>query len=604
MTSFRIELPVAPGVVHLVDSEGSAAAFVSWVDGLPAGETVALDVEATGLDMFSRSWRLRTVQFSDSVTAWVLPADFRAEIVHGLRGCSSFVAHNRTFDLMALERAGFDVSGLWASCGDSMVLAHLLDSRPKGVGPGVGLTSLAKSRLHTSAAGEAEESLKTWCKENGVPVADRYARVPLDVLAPYAGLDVLVTRRLSDSLGAELASVPRQRDLVDFEHEVQEVCAAMTRRGFLVDSAYGEALGEHYERVEESAADELRECWGVANPNSSRQVAEALQREGVALTERTASGAVSVSKSALASVDHRIADAVGEFRAASKFRAAYVDSVLEAAAAGDGRAHAAIRSMGARTARMSISDPPLQQLPAGDSLVRRMFVADPGKVVCAVDFSQVELRVLAALAGEPNMISAIVAGEDLHTATAERVGVSRKVAKSTNFLVVYGGGARALSATAGISVSEAKAAIDGFYRAYPRVRAYAERLQTDTDWGALPLVTVSGRRLRLDRDRSFAAVNYAVQSTARDLFASRMLEVAGSVPGAELLLPVHDELVFQADEAAADEVVSQVVGAMSCDFLGVPITCDGEVYGASWGHGYGDEFQSLSHRWATVSGHE
>lgn len=595
MSGWTIELPLKPGRVYLVTSDESALACVDALERWQRdGALVAIDTEATGLEMFSSSWRLRTVQFSDAVEAWVVPADWRWLISFGLRSLRRGVAHNRTYDLLALECAGYEaeVERLWSVVGDSSAVAHLLDSRPKGVGPGIGLTALAKSRLGTHAPAEAEESLKTWCRENRVKVADRYERVPLEVLAPYAGLDVLVTRRLADTLGSELYQIPRQRELYEFELEVQRAASAMTRRGFRLDREYAGRLWQHYERRSERLAEELEDQWEILNPASGRQVADALVEAGVVLVDKTPSGQWAVGREVLSTLDHPIAELVTEYRNATKFAATYVEPCLSASSS-DGRVHAAIRTLGARTARMSISSPPLQQLPAGDSLVRRMFVADEGMAVCAVDFAQVELRVLAALAQEPAMVSAIRAGEDLHSATAEKVGVDRKIAKMTNFLVVYGGGARALASQAGISQREARAAIDGFFAAYPRVRAYADRVQRETDFGAEPLVTVSGRRLRLDRDRSFAAVNYSVQSVARDLFASRMLEVLERVPRAELLLPVHDELVFQAPEAEAEELVAEVVAAMSTDFLGVPIEADGEIFGPSWGHGYGREFESV-----------
>jgi DNA polymerase-1 len=216
-----------------------------------------------------------------------------------------------------------------------------------------------------------------------------------------------------------------------------------------------------------------------------------------------------------------------------------------------------------------------------------MFIADPGNVICSADYSQVELRVLAVLANEKAMKEAILGGVDLHDLTAERAGIPRKVAKMTNFLIVYGGGASKLARSANIPESEAKAAVRGFHKAYPAVKRFSNRLQDRSGHGARPVVTPAGRWLPLDRDKTYAALNYLIQSTARDLLAEALVELNETYGVSEgLLLPVHDEVVFQAPTDAALHIASEVGSIMSTELDGIPIDAEGEVYGPSWGHGY------------------
>jgi len=580
-----------PVSVRIVEDKQDRLAFAAWVDER-RDSWVAVDTEASGLDMYSEGWSLRMVQFGDLTEAWVLPIEgeeYEANVgavSWALKALSRQVAHNRPFDAEALKAAGLD-HRLWEGS-DTMIMAHIIDSRGREDGGiGHGLKALASHYLDPTLT-DSDEALKAWAKGNGVKLADRFSAAPLRLpeLEHYAGMDCILTAGLF-RLFMEMIEEKDQTNLLDFEHAVQAACSDMSSRGIRLDTAYAQALTEYFLDEEDVARQEL-DALGIENPNSVDQVRKALSDAGVTLHNRTANGKFSVSKEALEGVDHPAVKLVQTFRHATKFRVSYVESSLAVRDAND-RVHPNIRSLVARTARMSVSNPPLQQLPASDALIRRMFVADPGMVICSADYSQVELRVLAELAGEEKMLEAIANGVDLHTNTAELVGISRKVAKMTNFLIVYGGGAGKLSTSAGIPLSEAKEAIDGFHRAFPSVRRYGNRLQDRSGYGARPIVTPSGRRLNLDRDRTYAAINYMVQSTARDVLAEAILEIGDHEDLRELMLmPVHDELVFQAPREEANEVADKVAAIMTRKFGSVLLEAEGDVYGPSWGHGYMD----------------
>ena len=569
--------------VYVVETAADAAVFADWVRDVGAG-WVGVDTETSGLDSWADGWELRLVQFATPNVAFVLdPVKFRDDVQVALLSMPRTVFHNRPFDAAALTRGGFEHLA-WDGGIDTQVLAHIADSRSSRDGAvGHGLKALADAMIQPGLSDDQVE-LKAWARANKVSVATMFATAPTELFEAYAGMDAILTVRLAKLLADKVEAIGCGH-LVEFEIELQRVGADIQETGFKIDRAYAEWLGDHLESQAVAATTKLR-MLGVDNPNSNNQIAGALIEAGVVWDGVTASGKPSVASDVLDSVDHPVADLVKAYRSANKLRKSYVVRALEASAV-DGRCHADIRMLQARTARMSVSNPPLQQLPASDAMIRRMFVADPGMAICAVDYSQIELRVLAALSGEESMIAAIADGVDLHTNAAVSMGVSRKVAKMANFLTVYGGGAGQLSKAAGISMGEATAALGAFGRAFPAIAKYGDRLQLEAKYGADPVVTASGRRLMLDRGRLYSATNYVVQSSARDVLAEAMLMVdEDRVLSGCLLMPVHDELIFQAPIDEAEAWVDRMVDLMQCDFKGVHLAAEGEIYGASWGHGY------------------
>lgn len=270
--------------------------------------------------------------------------------------------------------------------------------------------------------------------------------------------------------------------------------------------------------------------------------------------------------------------------------------------------------------------------------IRRCLVADPGYAILSSDFDQIELRVLAALAGEQVLIDAAKRGESLHKTAALRLwgeGYSPdqyRYTKNVNFGWAFGGGAPTLSEQTGLPIADCAAIIRDYETQFPALRAYKKReqnkileqaltqeelkvyrqllsrmwnLRNDTKEGKLARYRISleinrlmygkvgyavnpfGRRLIVEAEKAYRVVNYQVQSTAADLFKRAMLDVMAD-PELEptVLLPVHDELLGQAPIAKAERIAQRYGEVMSREFRGVPITASGKVYGKSWGHGY------------------
>ncbi|MFG2292013.1 DNA polymerase [Streptomyces sp. NPDC048603] len=603
--------------------------FRAWVSRKTStGDVVGFDTETTGLDVYSPTYGLRTVQFGDARDAWVLQVEGRPELWAAAREAlltlPRLTAHNATFDLLVVDKH-LDVP--LATAGpkvmDTKILAHLFDPRPRHEGGyGLRLKELCAKDVDP-AAPDTQEDLTAVFRSIGETKATGWRKIDINhpTYLQYAGLDAILVSRLRPVLEARLKSAGIPYRLVDFEHRVMLVCARMERRGMLVDRKYVRSL---VGRLEAEAAHHaaLARKYGVKSVNAPKQVSAALVGMGETLTETTDSGALKVDKSILldlADLDQNwqprgtrtpnpLADAVLRSKRAGKWMTSYGvamrDGVDEA-----GRIHPKINSIQARTARMSISGPPLQQLPSGDWTIRRALLPDPGHRIFSVDYSAVEMRVLAALADEGVMKRAIAEGRDLHGFTAELIygpdytSFHRKLCKGVGFGKVYGGGATTLSRQTGAPLPDVQKAIAAYDRTYRGIKRFSSRLQSMARRDGYVVRTPVGRRLPLDRDRVYAATNYMVQSTARDVLCQALLDMDARGLTEYLLLPIHDECLGSAPEDTAEDVAREVGAAMRMDFFGVPLDTDPEVGGYSWGSLYMKKAETMIEHDAWYAAH-
>ncbi|MEU8840276.1 DNA polymerase [Streptomyces roseus] len=600
-------------LTHVPERAADLDEFRRWVQRKAlSGEVVGADTETTGLDIFSPTYGLRTVQLGDARDAWVLQVEGRPEMQEAARWAlltvKRLVFHNATFDLLVLDRhlrAPF--AALAAKTTDSKIIAHLFDPRPKHEGGyGLRLKELCARDVDPSAP-DTQEDLTAVFRSIGETKATGWRKIDINhpIFLQYAGLDAILVSRLLPILEARLRQAGIPQRLVDFEHQIMSICARMERRGMLVDQPYVQGL---VGRLEEEAAHHagLARKYGVTSVNAPKQVSQALLGMGETLTETTDSGALKVDKSILldlADLDQNwqprgtrtpnpLADAVLRSKRAGKWATSYgiamrdgLDDV--------GRIHPKINSLQARTARMSISGPPLQQLPSGDWTIRRALLPEPGHRIFSVDYAAVEMRVLAALADEGVMKRAIAEGRDLHGFTAELIygpnytSFHRKLCKGVGFGKVYGGGATTLSRQTGAPLPDVQKAISAYDRTYRAIKRYSSKLQRTARSDGYVVWTPVGRRLPLDRDRVYAATNYAVQSTARDVLCQALIDMdAKGLVDEFLYLPIHDEVLGSAPDDIAEDVAREVGQAMRMEFFGVPLDTDPEVGGRSWGSLY------------------
>jgi DNA polymerase-1 len=398
----------------------------------------------------------------------------------------------------------------------------------------------------------------------------------------------------------------------DIEMPLVQVLVEMEEAGILLDSGYLHAmsaeLGAELAQLEE-------EIWRLAgerfNLNSPQQLGVVLfERLGLPVLKRTqktrsyATGAETLEELALRGFP--IAQLLLRYRELSKLKSTYVDA-LPSLVAADGRLHTRFQQAVAATGRLSSANPNLQNIPIRTELgqrIRRAFVAGPGMQLLAADYSQIELRILAHIAAEPELIRAFQAGEDIHRATAAIVfGIApelvsadqRRAAKTINFGILYGMSAFGLAQNLGIGRGEADRFITAYLDRYPGVRRYVEETvraaerdgRVETLYGRvrwLPDIQSKNRNLRENARRM--AINARIQGTAADLLKMAMVAIGRRLrpehPRARLLLTVHDELLFEVPDAEVGPVTELVRGEMEgVARLTVPLVVEAGA-GCSW----------------------
>ncbi|MYY03099.1 MULTISPECIES: DNA polymerase [unclassified Streptomyces] len=599
------------------------AHFIAWLSRQL--QPVAVDTETHGLSVLSGDPEyVRLVQFGSQDEAWNIPTELGAPFKEAARTALRILidgvgitGHNwHGFDAPALHvHLGIPYDDLCKNAVDTMLCSKLVDPRAvQEGGIGSSLKPLSDHYIDPTAA-DTQGDLTAVFRSLGLVKANGFSRIDLwhPVYQSYGGGDVLLTARLRPKLEEKLRTLGVPQRLVDYEHEVARICGHMQIRGLLLDQDYTRRLADELGEEEETQTAIVR-SYGVEKLGSPAQIAEALIGMGEALTERTAGGAVKADKSvlsALADMDlygnrlgvrtpNPLAVAVIKAKRAGKWKSAYADNFLTSLDR-TGRIHPGIRTMQARTGRMSVTNPAVQTLPSGDWKIRRCFLAEPGERIISVDFQAVELRVLAALAGVARMKEAINAGRDLHSFTAELVfgpdftPKHRKISKAIGFGVVYGGGAATIQRQTGAPLEEVKRAVAAYHRTYPEVRRAANRWQREAFSNGMVTTSVTGRRLPLDRDRTYAVTNYQVQSAARDCLGQALINMEAAGLLSYLRLPVHDEIIASAPAAEAEEIGRAIGECMTFDLFGVPIESDPEIGGRSWGSLYLPGDQRAAH---------
>ncbi|EKF23050.1 3'-5' exonuclease family protein [Mycolicibacterium hassiacum DSM 44199] len=558
---------------------------------------LAVDTETTGLNIYSDTFECRLVQFGTQDEAWVVPVELGGQFVGDVKiaigALKRMVFQNASYDLQVLDRCfGIKMEDLWPRVLDTQILAKLVDPRPYEAGGfGHSLEELIAKFISEDQAEKVKMLMTKLAQEHKTTKAKIWRTI--DLFHPeyllYAGMDTVFTARICKSL---TPLVPDEsRSLVPYEHKISEICSYIDRKGFLLDVEYSQALSDKWlaeQQVWEAIA--LTE-YGVEKVNSTEDVAEALEEMGVKITGRTDTGKRKVDKALLEhliSEGNELAAIVKETKKLGKWRKTWVQTFLNERDAED-RCHTFINPLQARTSRMSITGIPAQTLPSGDPTVRRCFLADPGEVIASVDYKTQELRVLAALSGDRNMIEAFANGADLHQMTADAAGVPRKVGKIANFQKVYGGGPKALAEAVGISIPVAKRVHEAFSATYPGVERLSKKLAMEASRNGF-IVNGMGRRLPVDSSRTYSALNYMIQSSSRDVTCRALIRLheAGYTP--YLRLPIHDEIVASLPESEAERAAAHIAQLMQEQMGPVLIGTDPEVGKRSWGSLYGADY--------------
>ncbi len=483
--------------------------------------------------------------------------------------------HNIKYDWLVLRRAGVELAGVSF---DSMLASFVLDPGRRSHA----LDDLARERLSLA--------VRTYAELVGRGKGERpFAAVPLADAARYCAADSEIVLRLRDAFLPELEDHQLARLLETIEMPLMPVLVDMESRGVCIDLT---RLGE----ISRAFAGELaaleRAIYQVAgtdfNINSTPQLRQVLfEKHQLPVLKKTKTGPSTDYEvlEQLAAMGHEVPRLLIEYRELSKLKSTYVDALPGFIHPLTGRIHTSFNQTGAATGRLSSSDPNLQNIPVrtprGEA-IRRAFVAPPGALLLTADYSQIELRLLAHLSGDPAFVEAFEQGGDIHRQTAaiifdvaqDRVTPEMRArAKTINFATIYGQGAFALSRQLGITQDDAKRFIDQYFTRFAGVRAWLDRTVAQAREKGY-VETLFGRRRYIPelKDRNYnirafgerTATNSPLQGSAADLIKIAMIGIAGALKEASLasrmILQVHDELVLEVpagEEEAATEVVKR-----------------------------------------------
>ncbi|HZO89041.1 MAG TPA: DNA polymerase I [Chthonomonadaceae bacterium] len=441
----------------------------------------------------------------------------------------------------------------------------------------------------------------------GVRLEAQDAFAPQETLTHEAALILA----LVDPLRSKLAEVG-MTDIMDrMEMPLVPVLAGMEETGLLVDRAYLEQLSARMAEQMEALAKEVYALAGEEfNISSPKQLQTILFDKLQLPTGKKVKTGYSTGADLLEQLapKYEICRKILDYREVAKLKSTYADALPRLINPETGRVHTSLNQTVASTGRLSSSEPNLQNIPVRSPIgreIRRAFIAPPGKVLLSCDYSQIELRILAHITKDPALVKAFEAGEDVHTATAATVfGVpidqvtpdQRRQAKTINFAVIYGQSGFSLAATLGVDPATANEWIKDYFARLPGVKRYVEET-TALAHRQKYVSTLMGRRRYLPEldsgnhnIRQFAeraAVNMPIQGTAADIMKLAMIDVhrylSQECPGGcTLLLQVHDELLFEVEEAMLGEVTPEIVRRMEAAYpLDVPLRVDAK-YGPNW----------------------
>ncbi len=610
------------------------AGLADLVDRLSAAEAIAFDVETTSLDKMTAE--LVGISLAvRSPTGYYIPVGhlrnagqsasgqmllFAGEaqpasgqlsldvVLNALRPALTDpdrpkIAHNAKYDFAILRRYGLTVSPIGF---DTMIAEWLTDPGTKHKG----LKDLARHRLGVEMT-EINTLIGRGAKQKS------FAEVDIDEAAPYAAADADITLRLVKPLRAELKEKGLDH-LLDLELALIPILADMEAEGVGIDSDFFAAMSEELAERLESLESLIYEIAGHPfNINSTQQLSDVLFKELNLPHERlrrTKSGHYSTASDVLLNLretdDRGVVDAILEHRELSKLKGTYVDALPQLINEETGRIHTSFNQTGAITGRIASSNPNLQNIPIRTEVgqrIRRGFVARPGWLFVAADYSQVELRILAHISRDPALLDAFREDLDIHRTTAATVydlaldQVSynqRRFAKAVNFGLIYGMGPYRLARDSDLTLAEAENFIKTYFERFPGIRDYLENTRLEARTQGY-VETLLGRRRYFPVFRSPTgsanrgavaraereAVNHPIQGTAADIIKIAMVRLHAALAErfrGRLILQVHDELVLEVPEEEVDAVKPLIIEIMSGAFeLAVPLKVEATV-GQNW----------------------
>ncbi|NOI91108.1 DNA polymerase I [Vibrio splendidus] len=589
------------------------ASFNVWLEKLKAAELFAFDTETDSLDYMVANLVGLSFATEEGVAAYVpvahdyldapqqLDRDWVLEQLKPILedDAQAKVGQNLKYDMSVLARYGIEMKGIKH---DTMLASYVFNS----VGGKHDMDSLALRFLQHSCisfeqiAGKGKKQLT-------------FNQIELGEASPYAAEDADVTLRLHNRL---MENIEQDEKLKTIYEEIEvpliPVMSRIERTGVFIDDmllgAQSQEIAVRLDELEQKAYEIAEQEF---NMNSPKQLQAILfEKMGLPVIKKTPSGAPSTNEEVLQelALDYPLPKLIIEYRGLAKLKSTYTDKLPKMINAETGRVHTSYHQAVTATGRLSSTDPNLQNIPIRNEegrRIRQAFVAQHGWKILAVDYSQIELRIMAHLSADKALLEAFQQGKDIHAATAaEIIGVAidqvtteqRRRAKAVNFGLIYGMSAFGLAKQLGIPRGEAQHYMDTYFERYPGVMQYMEDTRSAASEQGF-VETIYGRRLHLPEIQSRngmrrkaaerAAINAPMQGTAADIIKKAMLLVDEWIQAegdgrVKLLMQVHDELVFEVQESALAEIESKVQQLMeSAADLEVPLVAEAG-HGDNW----------------------
>lgn len=591
-----------PHVYEMIVGDQAIDTFIKKVS---AKKEICIDTETTGID--ANNVQLVGLSFSNTThTGYYLPVandgdgtDGAKYILEKLKPLFedetiTWIGQNLKYDFLVLKWYGVILKG---KTFDTMLAHYVIE--PEG--------RRSMDILSEQFLGYAPVSIENLIGKKGKNQGTM-RDVPLELITEYAAEDADITFQLKECFEPLLTKREVKRVFEEVENPLMQVLVDMEFEGVKVDeqflNEYSKVLEVDIKISEERVFDQAGVRFNLASPKQLGEVLfDILKIDPKAKKTKTGQYATGEDVLAKLAAKHKIVDDILNFRELSKLKSTYVDALPAILNPKTGRIHTSYAQAVAVTGRLSSTNPNLQNIPIRSERgreVRKAFIPrDPARILVSADYSQIELRVVAAISGDPNMCEAFKQGKDIHTATAAKVyGIAeadvtkeqRYKAKSVNFGIIYGQGAFGLAENLGISRTEAKEIIDNYKKEFPNIQLYMDQqINKAKEQGFVE--TLMGRKRWL-RDinssnftvRGFAernAINSPIQGSAADMIKLAMIKIHHEMKKqhweSKMILQVHDELVFDAVESELPALKALILSCMTTAMElpnGVPVEAE------------------------------
>jgi len=604
--------PESPGGIK-VELITTAESLEKLKNTLASAPQIAFDTETTSTDQMAADLVGISLAISEEGGYYIPVGHLRGdqlelqEVLDALHGPMTDpdipkIGHNIKYDYVMLARSGLHVHPLSF---DSMIAEWVVSPASRNLG----LKKLAWVRLNRSM-----QEIESLIGKGRSQIT--MAEVAIEDAARYAVEDAVMVVMLKPILEHDLKEAKSRELFQDLEMPLIPILAGMEMEGIGLDTSFLAEMSVRLEADLETLEKKIFQSVGHEfNLNSPKQLSEALFKT-LALTppdrgSKTASGYYSTSADVLEYLrnQHEVPSWVLEYREYTKLKSTYVDALQTQVNPHTGRVHTSYNQTGSVTGRIASTDPNLQNIPIRTELgrqVRKAFVAAPGRTLVAVDYSQIELRVAAHMAGDESMLAAFREGKDIHLTTAaaildipleEVTSQQRRDAKAINFGLIYGMSAFGLTQTTDLTLAEAEVFVETYFQRFPGIKSYLDQIRdqareigyVETLLGRRryfpQLATTTNQNIRRREERE--AINAPIQGTAADIMKLAMIAVSkglkSSSLGAKILLQVHDELVLEVPEEEVEQTIKLVKSAMEEVYsLQIPLTTEAQ-FGRDWG---------------------